>query len=86
MHQNQITHCTAPNISPVEVARDLWAVMDDAYNEEISHATAKRILSAMFDYVAPHYQAIYNADPVAAENVANCAEWLDRLDQLADIV
>ena len=69
------------NLNPNTVARDLWQTMDDVYFGEIEEAQALPIMTAMFDYVLPHFDAL---DPMLQEQVANAAEWLDRLDDLPE--
>lgn len=69
------------NLKPATVARDLWDIMDDVYHGEIDESQALPIMRAKFDYVLPHFAAL---DPMLQEQVANAAEWLDRLDDLPD--
>jgi hypothetical protein len=79
MDYSQITHFAAPNIPAATIARDLWDMMDDVYHGEIEETQALPIMTAMFDHVLPHFATL---DPMLQEQVANAAEWLDRLDDL----
>lgn len=77
---------TIETLTPVTVARGLRDTMDLAYLGEITDETATIAMTQLFDDCLPHYQSIFDADPWAAEQVANAAEWLDRLDDLPEII
>jgi len=69
------------NINPNTIARDLWDIMDNVYEGDISEAQALPIMAAMFDYVLPHFDALTLTHQ---EQVANAAEWLDRINELPE--
>jgi len=69
------------DLTPNTVARDLWDMMDDVYTGALEESQAVPILAAMFDYVLPHFATL---EPVLQEQVANAAEWLDRLSDLPE--
>jgi hypothetical protein len=70
-----------PNVKPADVARAIWQTMDDVYTGELEESQVTAALSDMFDYVLPHFAAL---EPMLQEQVANAAEWLDRLGDLPE--
>lgn len=68
-----------------QIARNMRALIDDVYDGERRESEVTSLLNKSFNQVLPHYQAIFDIDPWAAEQVANAAEWLDRLEDLPEV-
>ena len=76
---------TFETIAVIDIARGMRNTMEAMIDGILSETDGLPILAAMLDYCLPHYQAIFDADPWAAEQVATAAEWLDRLDDLPEV-